>query len=90
MLDNPLCCFAVPFWRNRTCFPLPCHQSRQRRWQLARIGSNQFVRPDRDGLRAFSVVTQGQARYAEYGRFFSDAAGIGNHATGMFHQIVEF
>ena len=60
MLDDPLGRLAVPFGRNRTLFPLPCHQSRQRGRQLARIGPDEFVRPDRDGLGTFGVVAQGQ------------------------------
>ena len=49
-LDDPLCHFAVPFRRNRTSFFPAGHQSRQRGRQLARIGFNKFVRPNRDGL----------------------------------------
>ena len=56
MLDDPRCRLAVPFGRNRTFFPLPCHQSCQCRRELVWIGSNEFVRPDRDGLRTFSIV----------------------------------
>ena len=56
MLDNPRCRLAVPFGRNRTFFPLPCHQSRQRGKQFAWIGANEFIRPNRDGLWPLSVV----------------------------------
>ena len=90
VLHNPLGCFAVPFRRDRAFFPLPCHQSCQRRRQLAWIGANEFVRPDRDGLGTFGVVAQSQAGYAQYGGLLGDATGIGNHATGMLYQVVEF
>lgn len=43
-----------------TLFPLPCHQSRQRGRQFARIGPNQLIRPHRDGLGTLGVVIQGQ------------------------------
>ena len=68
MLDDPRCRLAVPFRWDRALFPLPCHQSREGRRQLARIGTNEFVRPDRDGLEPLGVISQGQARYAQYGR----------------------
>ena len=58
MLDNPLRRFAAPFKRNRAFFPSPCHQSRQRGRQLARIGADEFVRPNRDGIRSLGVVAQ--------------------------------
>ena len=60
MLDDPLGRLAIPFRRNRALFPLSRHQSRQRRRQLTRIRSNEFVRPDRDGLWPLGVVTQGR------------------------------
>ena len=55
-LDDPLCAFAVPFRKDRAFFLLPCHQSCQRGRQLAGIGPNEFVRPNRDGLGTFGVV----------------------------------
>ena len=58
MLDDPRCRLAVPFGRNRALFPLAGHQSRQRGRQLARIGADEFVRPNRDGLGTFRVVAQ--------------------------------
>lgn len=57
---------------------------------LARIGSKELVRPNRDGFRAFGVVAQGQARYAQYGGFLGDVTRIRNHPTCMLHQVVEF
>ena len=54
-LDDPLCGFAVPFRRDRAFFLLPCHQSCQRGRQLAGIGPNEFVRPNRDGLGTFGL-----------------------------------
>jgi hypothetical protein len=53
ILDDPHCCIAVPFLTNCVFFPLSCHQSCQRRRQLARISSNEFVRPNRYGLGTF-------------------------------------
>jgi len=40
-------------------FSLPCHQSRQRGRKLARVGSNEFIHPNRDGLWSLGVVAQG-------------------------------
>ena len=50
MLDDPLRSLAIPFRRNGPLFPLPCHQSREDRRQFARVGTNEFVRPNRDSL----------------------------------------
>ena len=88
----------------RRCAPLPCRpileeshlfstvlpQSRQRRRQVSRIDPNEFVRPNCDGLRPLGTVAEGQTGHAEHGGLFGDAAGIGDHASGMLHQIVEF
>ena len=59
MFDDPLCRFSIPFGRDRGFFPLPFHQSRQRGRKLVRIGADEFVRPNRDGLGPFGVVAQG-------------------------------
>ena len=67
MLDDPHGRLAVPFGRNYAFFPLPRHQACQGRRQFARIGPNEFVRSDRDGLGSLGVVAQGQAGYAQYG-----------------------
>ena len=67
MLDDPLCRLAVPFGRDCSLLPLPCHESCERRRQLARIGPNEFVGPHRDGLGPLGIIAQGQARYAEHG-----------------------
>ena len=58
MLDDPLRSLAIPFGRNRTFSPLPCHQLCQRRRELARIGPDEFVGADHDGLGTFGVVAQ--------------------------------
>ena len=58
MLDDPLYRFAVPFRRDRSFFPLPWHQSRQRGRKLARIGADEFVSPNGDGLGTLGVVMQ--------------------------------
>ena len=68
MLDDPLCRLAIPFRRDRALFPRPRHQPCSCRRQLARIGPDEFVRADRDGLGTLGVISQGQARYAQYGR----------------------
>jgi len=60
MLDDPLGRLAIPFRRNRALFPLAGHQSRQRRRKVAWIGSNKFIRSNRDGLGTLCVVAQGQ------------------------------
>ena len=83
MLDDPLRSLAIPFGRNRTFFPLPCHQSCQRRREIARIGSNKFVGADRGGFGTFRVVAQSEAGYAKHGRFFGNAARIGNRNVTM-------
>ena len=67
MLDNPLCRLSIPPQRNRAFLPLPRHQSRERGRELARIGSNEFVGPNRDGLGPLGIIAQGQARHAKYG-----------------------
>ena len=58
VLDYPRCRFAVSFWRDRAILPQPCHQSRQRGRQLARVNPNQLVHQNRDGLRTLDVVMQ--------------------------------
>ena len=73
MFNNPLGRLAIPLQRNCPLFPLSRHQSRQRRRQLAWVGPNEFVRPDRDGLWPLGVVTQGEAGFAEDSGFFGDA-----------------
>ena len=52
--------FAVPLGGGSRLFPLPCHQSHQRGRELARIGANEFVGADRDGLWPLGVVAQHQ------------------------------
>jgi hypothetical protein len=56
MLDDPRCRLAIPLGGDRAFLPLPCHQSRQRRRQLARVGPDKFIRSDRDGFGTFRVV----------------------------------
>ena len=56
MLDDPSCRPAVPFRRDRTFFPLACHQSCERRRQLVRIGAYEVIRADRNGLGPFGVI----------------------------------
>lgn len=58
MLDDPLRRFAIPSQRDRAFFLLPRHQSRQRGRKLTRIGHNQLVRHDPDGLGTLGVVMQ--------------------------------
>ena len=69
--------YALPTCRpiggNRTLFPLPYHQSRQRRRKLPWIAPNKFIRSNRDGLGTFGVVARSQAGYAKHRRFFGDA-----------------
>lgn len=62
---------TVPFQRNGALLPLTGHQARKGGREFARIGSDQLVGPDRDGLRPFGVVAQGQAWDAEHGRLFA-------------------
>ena len=61
----------------------PCHQSCQRRREIAWISSNKFVGADRGGFGTFRVVAQSEAGYAKHGRFFGNAARIGNRNVSM-------
>jgi len=56
--NDPFCGLPIPFRRNHPFLPLPGHQSRKRRWKLARIGPDQFVGADGDGFWAFGVVAE--------------------------------
>lgn len=62
MLEKPFCRFAVPFRRDGSLFPLPCHQSRHGWRELAWIGADEFVRVDHDGLGTFGVIAQRKNR----------------------------
>ena len=57
---NPFRGLAVPERRDRSFFPLSCHQSRECGRKLARIRPDELVRADRDGFRAFGGVSQAQ------------------------------
>jgi hypothetical protein len=60
---DALCRVAVPFGRNRAFLPLPGHHARKGRREFARIGSDQFVGPDRHGLRPFGVIMNSLASF---------------------------
>ena len=55
--------FPAPFGRNGARLPLPGHHARKGRREFARIGSDQFVGPDRHGLRSFGVIMNSQASF---------------------------
>jgi len=60
MFHHPLRRFPVPLGRNRALLPLAGHHAREGGREFARIGSDQLVGPDRDGLGSFGVIAQGQ------------------------------
>jgi hypothetical protein len=63
MSHDALCRVAVPFGRNRAFLPLPGHHALEGRREFAQIGSDQFVGPDRHGLRPFGVIMNSQASF---------------------------
>ena len=56
-LDDPLRRPTVPFRRNRSFLPPPCHQSSKGGRELVGISSDEFVGSDRDRFRPFELVT---------------------------------
>ena len=60
MCHDALRRFPVPFGRNGALLPLSGHHARKGRREFARIGSDQLVGADCDGLGSFGVIAQGQ------------------------------
>ena len=60
MLNDPLELLAVPFGKV-ALFSTGHSLLVPARAAVFRIGANEFVRPNRDGLGTFGVVMQGQA-----------------------------
>jgi len=65
--------FAVPGWGDSPDSPLARHYSCRRGRQLARIGPDEFVRPDRDSLGTLDIVAECQARHAWHGGLLGNA-----------------
>src|SRR5229473_327718 len=76
-IDDSLGRVAVPEWGDAAGFAPAREGVAGGGDDLGRIGANQQVCAFGDGDGALGVLTQGEARDAESGGFFLDAAGIG-------------
>ena len=80
---------AVPQWRDATFLPLAGEEGVQGGFDVIRIRSDELIGAYGAGLGAFRVVAQGDAGHTHHGGLLGDAAAVGDHCLGTFHQIVE-
>ena len=88
-VHNPFGRAAVPLLGDAACASVAIENRMRFLHDPLRIGSDQHVRSDLTGDRAFRVGAHGEEGYSQYGAFLLDASAVGEDHAGLRDQAEE-